>query len=171
LTPGDAPTPPPADAPTPARPEALRLTRAAAFRLLARRDRSRSELQSRLAARFPADLADRVVDELTQAGYLDDARLAKRLAERLADERGFGPARVRHELLRRGLPPEAAPPPDPEAVRAAALQAARRYLADRAPDDRTLRRLAGHLERRGFPAADIRAIVRGSREGRLWDDV
>lgn len=166
--PGPDPAPPPSDA--------LARARQAAFRLLAVRDRSTGELESRLLARHPPAAVARVLEELAGAGYLDDARLARRLAERYLAERDFGPARIRHELRRRGLAAaaaEAVEAPDPEAVAAAALRATRRYLRGRPPalDEAAVRRLAGHLERRGFPADTIRGIVRRSREGRLWDDV
>jgi regulatory protein len=146
----------------------------AALRLLALRDRSRGELVQRLSARFPEDVAARVVEDLAAAGYLDDEGLARRLAERFAGERGFGPARIRAELRRRGLSAETAEAAvgrdDPEALLQRGLEAARRHLKrDTGPlDDPSLRRLAGHLERRGFPAGVIRAIVTLSRQGRVW---
>jgi regulatory protein len=162
----DAPDEPPA--------ESLQGTRAAAYRLLARRDRSKSELARRLSLKFPEAAVAAVIDELARDGYLDDARLALRLAESWAQERNFGPRRIRHELMRRGLAPLSDAEPDPDAVHAAALRAARRHLASRTaadPDDpRTVRRLAGYLERRGFSGATIRAIVRLTRQGELWSD-
>lgn len=154
--------------------ESLQGARAAAYRLLARRDRSRRELTERLSLKFPPAAVAAVVDDLVRDGYVDDARLARRLAESWARERNFGPLRIRHELMRRGLAPLSDAAPDPEAVHAAALRAARRHLASRSaadPDDpRTVRRLAGYLERRGFSGATIRAIVRLTRQGDLWSD-
>lgn len=159
---------------TGARPPAdpLQAARARAFRLLAVRDRSRRELAERLGPNFPKDIVAAVLDDLARDGYLDDARLARRLAERWTEERNFGPLRVRRELLRRGLVPVADLAPDPEAVRAAAVRAARRSLKGKAEpaDPGSLRRMAGYLERRGFPADTIRAIVRRTRQGALWSD-
>jgi len=156
-------------------PEALQATRAAAFRLLARRDRSKKEIRERLSLKHPPAAVAAVVDDLVRDGYLDDARLAHRLAERWAGERNFGPMRIRHELTRRGLAPLEDLASDPDAVQAAALRAARRCLSGRTgqadPNDpRTVRRLAGYLERRGFSGATIRAIVRLTRQGELWSD-
>lgn len=156
-------------------PDGFGPARDAAMRLLAVRDRSRGDLAQRLKLRFSEEVADRVVADLAAAGYLDDLGLARRLAERFAGERGYGPARIRAELRRRGLSAQdteaALGPADPEALRERALAAARRYLKDKAGplDDRAVRRLAGHLERRGFPAESIRAIVTLSREGGVWE--
>lgn len=152
--------------------------RQAAFRLLALRDRSSGELAARLAARFPEEQVMQVVHGLEADGYLDDARLARHLADRLAVEKGFGPARVKAELRRRKLPLEPAAEvlaeqAAPDTLQAAARQAARRYL--RTPpasvDDRLLRRMSGYLARRGFPDGSIRDIVTTVRQGRLWDEV
>jgi regulatory protein len=171
LTEGDLPSAPPDAA-------ALGRARQAALRLLAIRDRSRRELETRLGARHPAPVVGRVLAELTDDGYLDDDRLARRLARWYAAERDYGPARIRLELTRRGLSPDAGEAAlgeaegGPGALAETALRAARRYFRARphATDERTARRLAGYLERRGFPGGTVRAIVRLSRQGRLWDD-
>ncbi|MBI5137804.1 MAG: RecX family transcriptional regulator [Nitrospirae bacterium] len=148
----------------------------AALTLLARRDRSRRELRERLAARFPDTDLEPLLDELTRLGYLDDRRLARRLAEELATRRHHGPRRLRHELARRGLDAErvaeaVAPHAGADRVREQALAATRAYLKGRSPDDdATLRRLAGYLGRRGFPEGAIRAMVHLIRQGSVWDN-
>ena len=86
----------------PQRPEdiALRALRAA--------DRSRAELDERLAEKgVPADEREAALAELERLGYLDDGRTAALRAERLA-ERGYGDAYIRADLERRGLPAEEA---------------------------------------------------------------
>jgi regulatory protein len=97
----------------PQRPEdiALRALRAA--------DRSRAELDERLAAKgVPAQERQGVLDELERLGYLDDARTAELRAARLAD-RGYGDAYIRADLEGRGLPAaEALAALQPEAERA-----------------------------------------------------
>jgi regulatory protein len=77
-----------------------------ALRALRAADRSRSELDARLAQRgFPDEERRRALDDLERLGYLDDARTATTRAERLA-ERGYGDAYIRADLERRGLPTE-----------------------------------------------------------------
>jgi regulatory protein len=90
-----------------------------ALRALRAADRSRAELDGRLA-RQGVDEVERqeTLDSLERLGYLDDARTAALRAERLA-ERGYGDAYIRADLERRGLPPEAALAAlEPEAERA-----------------------------------------------------
>jgi regulatory protein len=88
-----------------------------ALRALRAADRSRAELDERLAQKgVPADERASALDELERLGYLDDARTAALRAERLA-ARGYGDAYIRAELERRGLAAEdalAALEPEPE---------------------------------------------------------
>ena len=74
-----------------------------ALRALRAADRSRAELDTRLARRgFDDGERQHALDELERLGYLDDARTAKLRAERLA-ERGYGDAYIRADLEGRGL--------------------------------------------------------------------
>ena len=66
---------------------------ARAGRALAQRPRSEAEIRRRLAGVAPAAVCEGVIVDLGRLGYLDDAALARSLAERrLAD--GWGAARV-----------------------------------------------------------------------------
>jgi SOS response regulatory protein OraA/RecX len=77
-----------------------------ALRALRAADRSRSELDARLAQRgFGEGERQHALDELERLGYLDDERTATLRAERLA-ERGYGDAYIRADLEQRGLPVE-----------------------------------------------------------------
>jgi regulatory protein len=106
-----------------------------ALRALRAADRSRAELDGRLAKQGIEDEERRqTLDKLERLGYLDDARTASVRAGRLAG-RGYGDAYIRADLERRGLPAE-------EAI--AALE----------PESERARRFAkkgaGWLARRGF---------------------
>ena len=98
----------------------------AAAELLRHGDRSRAELERRLAARgIGPDAVETALETLERVGVLDDGRTAGLRATRLA-ERGYGDAYIRAELERRGLPAEAAVAElEPEAARAARLGAER----------------------------------------------
>jgi regulatory protein len=115
-----------------------------ALRSLAARDRSRGELDDRLArAGLPAGAREEALEALERTGLVDDARAASRRAVALA-RRGYGDAAVRADLERRQVPPEtvasAIAALTPEHERA-------RELLDHARDrSATLRRLAA----RGF---------------------
>jgi regulatory protein len=106
-----------------------------ALRALRAADRSRAELDARLARQGIDDDERRLtLDELERLGYLDDSRTASLRAERLA-ARGYGDAYIRADLERRGLPAEEAIAAlEPESERAA-------RFADKG---------SGWLARRGF---------------------
>lgn len=72
---------------------------------LARRARSRAELQRWLLQRdYPADEVDVVLERLVAARLLDDLAFARGFVQsRLGEGRGYGPGRVRLELMRRGV--------------------------------------------------------------------
>ena len=79
----------------------------AAARLLRHGDRSRAELEQRLARRgIEPDAVQAALETLERVGVLDEVRTAELRAARLA-ERGYGNAYIRAELERRGLPAEA----------------------------------------------------------------
>ena len=52
---------------------------------------------------FPLEVAERVVSLLKEEGFLDDKRYLKILVRRL-DEKGYGPRKIRQELVRHGFP-------------------------------------------------------------------
>ena len=83
--------------------EARRACRKQALDLLARREHSRLELRRKLLARSHAqDLADEVLDRLQQERFLDEARFAEQFV-RSRTGRGQGPAKIRAQLLQRGV--------------------------------------------------------------------
>lgn len=79
-----------------------------ATRALRHADRSRAELDGRLAQRgYAEDERTAALDRLEELGWLDDERTAGLRAAALAD-RGYGDAYIRADLERRSLPVEAA---------------------------------------------------------------
>lgn len=78
-----------------------------ALRVLAARDRSRGELESRLAAAgLPEDARNEALAALERGGLVDDTRVASGRAAALA-RRGYGDAAIRADLARRLVPPDA----------------------------------------------------------------
>lgn len=124
-----------------------------ALRALRARDLSAAALARRLEERgVDADDVAETIEALVRTGLVDDARLAQRRAESLA-ERGAGDALVRHRLRELGLDPEAVEAAvaalEPEETRAA------RVAARRGPGPRTARYLAG----KGFSEETVRAVA------------
>jgi regulatory protein len=96
-----------------------------AARALQHRDRSRREVEERLArAGIDEGRRNDALDTLERVGYVDDGRFAGGRAEALAD-RGYGDDWIRHDLAEHGVAParaaEAIAALVPEAERAAAF--------------------------------------------------
>ncbi len=70
--------------------------------LLARREHSRWEIQQKLNKRGAGDLLDSVLDRLEQDGLLSDRRYCEARV-RYRTTKGFGPLKIRAELLQRGV--------------------------------------------------------------------
>jgi regulatory protein len=134
---------------------AVERARALAWRSLNRRDRTVDEVGGMLLAkRVEPAVADAVVTELIELGYLDDARYAERFAEDRRRLDGWGSQRIARRLGELGVDREvieaAVAARDPEDELAAALEWLRRRCpvppATRPERDRAL----GMLMRRGY---------------------
>jgi len=138
-----------------------------AVRLLAARPHSTEELRARFRrGGVPDRHAQAVLDDLTEAGYLDDLAFARGwIASRLR-RRPCGSARLRGELRERGVAfavieqairdayGEEGTSVGEEQYAAAVVERRRRAYASLPPDARA-RRMAQYLERRGFARATI----------------
>ena len=135
--------------------------KARALRILGVRAMSRRELTDRLTEKgeTPED-AEEAADYLESLGFLDDARYAESISRHYT-QKGYGRARVRQELFRRGVPKElwegalAELPEEPEAIDALI----ERRLRGAEPDRKELKRLTDMLLRRGFSWGEIRSAL------------
>ncbi len=144
--------------------------KAAAANMIGRRALSKSELRQRLIKKGAAAAdAEAAVDWLEDIGAVDDAGYAGIVARHYASL-GYGAARVRQELRRRGIDrslwEEAlAQLPEPaEAVEDYLHKKCRGDLSD--PKER--KRMADALLRRGFGWAEIRAAL--ARFGEMGEE-
>lgn len=136
--------------------------KAAAANIVGSRALSRKELTDRLQ-RKGADAADAqaAADWLEDLGAVNDAAYAASLVRHYGG-RGYGPARVREELRRRGIDRglwDAAleEMPDPAEILDGLIRKKQRTsLSDR----RELKRLSDSLLRRGFSWEDVKAALR-----------
>lgn len=160
--------------------EAEQLARAVALRLLNSMPRTRHELSTKLLERdVPADAVETVLDRFEQVGLIDDAAFARAWVESRSRSKGFARGRLSQELRRKGVD---------AAVIAAALDqldgdeerrrceetALRRlgsrplpppgYGPDRAERDKVLRRIVGHLARKGYPQGMAIAVARSAMD-------
>ena len=124
-----------------------------AARALAHRDRSRRDVDERLArAGIDEERRADALETLERVGYVDDERFAGARADVLAG-RGYGDEWIRHDLAEHGLAGEAAAAAigalPPEAERAAAL-------VERLGRSR---KTAARLARKGFGADALGAAL------------
>ncbi|MCX8032915.1 MAG: recombination regulator RecX [Thermoleophilia bacterium] len=156
--------------------DASRRARERAIRLLETRERSCRELQARLQqAGFSPPVIAETLDWLRSLGYLDDVRFARRYALEKY-KRGYGISRIRGELGRRGISSELAdqildelmaeecgtgkesagecPEPLIQEVR---RRFGRAFAQDK---EKTSRRIAGFLMRRGHDWDMVHSVIR-----------
>jgi regulatory protein len=158
--------------------ESIERARTLAWRSLNRRDRTVDEVGDMLLGkRVEPAVADQVVTELIELGYLDDARYAERFAEDRRRLDGWGSDRIARRLRELGVDQQAieaaVAAQDPEAELAAALELLRRRCpappTTRAERDRAL----GILIRRGYsPELALDALRRhagADAEPDPWD--
>ena len=140
-----------------------------AYRHLGRRDRTVAEIRAHLKKKeIEESDIDAVVDELTEQGYLDDARFAQRFCEdrRLLD--GWGADRIERKLREHGVEREhvsaALAGFDHGSELDAALAVLRTRHREPPADDRERERALGFLVRKGYDlevAYDaVRALAR-----------
>jgi|AMFO01.1.fsa_nt_gi Uncharacterized protein conserved in bacteria len=152
----------------------LARARAKAVRLLGPAPLTARQLTDRLRRRgFEAEVVTTVVTECVESGWVDDADYARRWLERRR-EQGYGRARIRAELIQRGIEEEVAAAALAEEEVGAELAAARRAGARKIRslgtirDDRDRAKLARFLAARGFNGHTARRIVEevGEASGR-----
>jgi regulatory protein len=127
-----------------------------AYRAVGSRERTVAELRTFLERKRVEPAAiDEAVVELTEAGFLDDARYAQRFAEDKRELDRWGSERIARELHRRGIPPDLIELAVADRGREAELETALMVLQQRgAPprDDRERNRAWSLLVRRGYEA-------------------
>ena len=139
-------------------------TRVRAANMISARPLSKKELTRRLVRRgAEEDDAGAAAEYLEEIGALDDAAYAAMLVRHYSAQ-GWGPARIRDELYRRGVPREewdAALTAAPDAQETLARVIASR-VKEKALDERAYKRLSDALLRRGFSWGEVKTALRGA---------
>jgi regulatory protein len=139
--------------------------RRVAMDLLARREHGRVELTRKLVKRgAPVELIDTALERLAQEGLLSEARYLESFVGYRA-RAGYGPLRIREELIQRGLPRADVE----QALRDSGIdwgeqleQVWRRKFAGQLPGDARERAQQGRfLSYRGYPLDLIGRLLRG----------
>ena len=136
------------------------------LRLLTAAPRPRAGLAAALRRReIPEEVAERVLDRLTEVGLIDDAAYAESFVRTKHRDRGLGRSALRAELRRLGVDPELSGNAvdqvdhEDERRRAADLVAKRLPSAMGAGPVAARRRLMSQLARRGYPAELAAAVI------------
>lgn len=138
------------------RAETVRKARERALGLIAYRDRTISEIRKRLiGSDFPEEIVDEVLDQLIQAGLLDDEKFSRDWVKSRSAAKPMGRTRLAWELRSKGVDPpmveEALEGLDEDAEFQLALETARKKVQKADLGDPALKkRLGSFLARRGF---------------------
>ncbi|AKK03348.1 regulatory protein RecX [Corynebacterium epidermidicanis] len=150
-----------------------------ALRLLDVRSRSHAELRQRLIdAEFEAALVDSVIEDLDNAGLLNDAQFAIDWVRQRHQRRGKSRLALDNELRQKGVGDReraqalAQISIDDERVKAIELAAKKARTIREAPVDyrqheRALAKIVGVLARRGYPQSMSLDIARNALEQRI----
>lgn len=138
-----------------------------AVRALARRDYSERGLAAKLVSLgVPAMLAEAEAQQLVALGFVNDARMAESLVERLMQRKRLSRSALIQELKAQHLPADvinravAVVDRETEADLALAFAESKRAALTRLEPEVAERRLRGQLQRRGFSADVITQAVR-----------
>ena len=141
--------------------------RTSCLRLLERGPRTRAELAAALANKgVPDDAAEQVLSRFAEVGMIDDALFASMWVTSRHRGRGLASRALSQELRRKGVDGEVAQAAleelDPEQELATARALVQRRLAGTRglTPDAQVRRLAGMLACKGYPAGTAFRVVR-----------
>jgi len=135
-----------------------------ALRMLAIRGRSRREIDDALRALGVGDAVRRgIVDELEEKGLVDDARFAREFVSVKKDVRRLGPHRLRADLKKLGVGrsdlDEALASFGADEQERLARALAERATRNAAIDEKTVRRVASMLTRKGFDYSVVNRVA------------
>ena len=143
------------------------MARTICLRLLTVSPRTRAQLADELERReVPADVAERVLGRFTEVGLIDDAAFAQAWVQTRHRGRGLARRALSAELRRRGVDDETARDAVGQLGEEQEKETARALVDRRLPTTRGLpsqtrvRRLAGMLARKGYPAGVAFTVVR-----------
>ena len=143
------------------------VARAIVLRQLTMAPRSRHQLREKLRERdCPDDVAEAVLDRMMEVGLVDDEKYAEALVRSKQVTRGLSKRGLAHELRAKGVDREIADDvlaqvtPIDEEDRARSLVDARLPRVRGLERDVAMRRLAGMLARKGYPAGLSLRVIR-----------
>lgn len=152
------------------------------LRLLTLAPRTRAQLADALRKRgIPDEAADEVLGRFQEVGLIDDAAFARAWVESRHYSRGLAGRALSAELRQRGVASDEIRAaiddqlgPDAEVSAARRLVDRKLAATQRLPSEQRVRRLAGMLARKGYPAGLAFRVIREALEaegaGVTWED-
>jgi regulatory protein len=148
------------------------VARAIVLRQLSMAPRSRSQLETKLRQRgCDDDVAERVLDRMTEVGLIDDEAYAEMLVRARHSGKGLARRALAHELRKQGIDPDVADEAlsqvgaDDERLRAEQLVEKRLRTLHGLPAEVQTRRLAGLLARKGYSSEVAWPVIRHAVDG------
>ena len=135
-----------------------------AMRMLAARARSRREIESALRTLGIAEAVRRgVIEDLEEAGLVDDTRFAREFVSVRKDTRRVGPHRLRADLnklgLHRAVVDKALASYGTDEQEALARALVERTVRGGIVDEKTVRRVVGLLKRKGYDYSVVNRVA------------
>ena len=144
-----------------------------ALTLLSYAPHSAGMLEEKLCRHWDREIARRVVERMEELDLIDDGDYAARLARDLVNLQGWSLSRVRLELKKRKLPPEAVEEAleqfDGDSDLEAALRLVKKKYRSRLSDSDGVRKTIAALQRQGFSLGVIRQALERLEEEE-WEE-
>ena len=134
-----------------------------AMYLLGSRPYSTAALREKLLDSYSEETTDRVVEDMTRYGFLDDEDYAKRLASSIINGKKYGLHRAKAEMRRKGVPDElieqALSEYSREAVTDNLTELVRKKYSDKISDRDGRQKVIAALARRGYGFSEIKIAI------------
>ena len=134
-----------------------------AMYLLGSRPYSTAALREKLLNNYSEETADRVVEDMTRYGFLDDEDYARRLASSIIKGKKYGLHRAKAEMRRKGVPDELTEQVLSEYSREdmteSLTELVRKKYADRITERDERQKVIAALARRGYGFGEIKAAI------------
>lgn len=134
-----------------------------AMYLLGSRPYSTAALREKLLNNYSEETAERVIEDMTRYGFLDDEEYARRLASSIIKGKKYGTHRAKAEMRRKGVPQElieqALSEYSREDMAESLTELVRKKYADRITDRDERQKVIAALARRGYGFGEIKSAI------------
>lgn len=136
-----------------------------AMYLLGSRDYSSAALREKLLKNYSEETADRVIEDMTEYGFLDDEEYAGKLAASLVKGKKYGLYRAKTEMRHKGVPEtlieDALSQYEHDDYVEQLKELIRKKYSDKIEDREDRQKVIAALARRGFGFSEIKEAVMG----------